>query len=202
MARGEQMIERARLALLTMADAVRQLLVGPDPWQLFVLLFALELWMLYGLFRARGDSVVVFSHLRLVIAVVAMSGVTVVYWRLALLVIGPGWIRYLTVGVGAYLAAKYILTNLQQTVLSVINRIGGLPITKDLERAEFSGNDCNYSVIRRWAVFVMIWFVLIPGLIVTMPASETVVAVLLVPWLCMVVQLMLMTAAYWAPVGR
>jgi hypothetical protein len=190
-------IDRASHLLLAVGVLVKEMLTGPAPLPLYLILVGLELWMLYGLFHARGASVIVFSHLRFILSVFVLSPMTVLYWRGSLLLLGDGWIRYAVFCIGVFLSSSFIMTGLQQTILMMIKGLGKAPIVKDLEREEFSGNDCHYSVIRRWAMFEMVWFVIIPGLIVTMPSNMTVVSVLLLPWLLVALSIVLRTSTYW-----
>jgi hypothetical protein len=147
----------------------------------FSILFVLELCFLYSIRRSRGAEVFIFSHGRLWFATALMAGSSVGVFQLAMMWHPSSW-RFLFLYYPIVLLALFLLASLQQAVVMLVDKLGSNPITKDLARPRLHGADFNSAVIRRFAPFVFLWFLLVPGLILRAPAADWLQYVLLGSW--------------------
>lgn len=149
----------------------------------FVVLFCVEIYLLHYVIRSRKQEVFVFSHVRLCVAILLMAAISLGAFRLTLSWRpDAGWVRFLLYYLGAFLAFPMIQSVVMQLGVEVVNVLGKEPIIKDFVRPQLAGNDCNHAIIRRFGLFVFIWYLLIPGMIITAPGPDWIKYVLAVPW--------------------
>lgn len=138
----------------------------------WVVLFVGELRFLFYFRRHRAGEIVVLSRSRLWLAVLAMSVTSLAYYQLCLhLRSRAGWVATVLYYPAAVLGT-IPLTILQQTIVELVNWIGGQPFVKDLVRPHFAGNDFNHAIVRRCALYVFWWFLLLPGLLLSSPLPD------------------------------
>jgi hypothetical protein len=145
-----------------------------------------ELFFLYAILRTRGAEVYVFSHVRLVCATILTGAIGAacfhgVVWAAS----GRPLIVYVLISIASVWGVGGLAGMLQATVVDAFDAMGSDPIVKDLARKPEVGKfgDFNSWIIRRWGQFILLTFLLLPGLVVNAPAPPLVRGILL----CLVV---------------
>jgi hypothetical protein len=141
----------------------------------FYMLFVFELLAIYALIRNRRGEVFVFSHARLVLAILLTAASGLLGYRIVIwLVAGRGLFLYIVFAILAILIGTGFVGMIQAAFVEIINAIRPEPFIKDAARPMQLGKigDCNPWVVRRWGQFTWIWFLSVPGILVQAPIPD------------------------------
>jgi hypothetical protein len=166
-------------------------LCGSDPLSLFIqfyILFFAELHYLYAIYQKRASEVFINSHSRLWLAVFFMAAISLAYYRVVislqpqnewyLLLYYP--LALVGLGIAAMLQQWFLLADLDH--FHFLLKVNSEPILQDFGQNVPGAEDFQLGVIRRAAPFVLLFYLLIPGLILNAPFQDWLTYIALALW--------------------